>query len=154
MELATFQKPTCIRPTSKLSLKADVFEKLLNELRSRDLPESMIESINQQITLINAAGLDEKSFAKQLSKSQSVILKQLEKELKVVPKNHYRTTFMSLGMAAFGIPIGVAFGLSLGNLAFLGIGLPIGLAVGIAIGSAKDKKAADEGNQLDVEIIY
>lgn len=154
MELTTFQKPACIRPTSKLALKADVFEKLLNELKSRGLPESMIESINQQVALVHSSGIEEKTFAKQLSKSQSLILKQLEKELKIVPKNYYRMIFMSIGMAGFGIPMGVAFGLSIGNLAFLGLGLPIGLAIGIAIGTAKDKKAAAEGNQLDVEIIY
>lgn len=153
MEFTTFQKPICIRPTSKLSLKADVFAKLLNELRSRDLPESMIESINQQVALINAAGLDEKAFAKQLSKSQSLILRQLEKDLKIVPRNHYLTLGMSIGMAGFGIPLGVAFGISLGNSAFSAIGLPIGMAIGIAVGSAKDKKSASEGNQLDVVII-
>lgn len=34
-------------------------------MRSRDLPEPMIESINQQVALIHAAGLVEKAFAKQ-----------------------------------------------------------------------------------------
>lgn len=154
MELTTFQIPAFIKPTSKLALKADVFEKLLNELSSRDLPKSMIESINQQVALVHSSGIDEKTFAKQLSKSQGLILKQLEKELKIVPKNYYRTIFMSIGMAGIGIPMGVAFGLSIGNLAFLGLGLPIGLAIGLAIGSAKDKKAAAEGNQLSVAIIY
>jgi hypothetical protein len=57
-------------------------------------------------------------------------------------------------MAGFGIPIGVAFGASLGNMAFLGIGLPIGLATGIAVGSGMDKKAFEEGRRLDVEIKY
>ena len=154
MELAHFHKPAYLIPTSKLAQKADSFEKLLIELGSRGLPESMVKSINQQINLINAALLDEKTFAKQLSKSQSEILKQLGKELKIVPKNHYRTIFMSLGMGAFGIPLGVAFGLALGNLGLLGIGLPIGLAMGIAIGTAKDNKAKVSGNQLEVDIIY
>lgn len=154
MEVTHFQKPIFLKPTSKLDKKADVFEKLLNEMKSQGLPSSMIESINQQIALVHASGQDEKSFAKQLSKSQGLILKQLEKELKIVPKNYYRTIFMSIGMAGFGVPLGVAFGLSIGNLAFLGLGLPIGLAIGIAIGTAKDKKAADDGNQLNVEIIY
>lgn len=154
MEVTHFQKPIFLKPTSKLDKKADVFEKLLNELRSRDLPTSMIESINQQVGLVHSSGTEEKTFAKQLSKSQSIVLKQLEKEHKIVPKNYYRTIFMSIGMAGIGIPMGVAFGLAIGNLAFLGIGLPIGLAIGIAIGTAKDKKAADEGKQLDVEIIY
>lgn len=152
MEVTHFQKPIFLKPTSKLDKKGDVFAKLLNELRSRGLPDSMIESINQQVALVHSFGIEEKTFAKQLSKSQ--ILHQLMKELKIVSKNHYRSTFMSIGMAGIGIPMGVAFGLALGNLAFLGIGLPIGLAIGIAIGTAKDKKAADEGKQLDVEIIY
>ena len=115
---------------------------------------SIIESINQEILLIGEASSDEKTFAKQLSKSQGLILKQLEKELKIVPKNYYRMIFMSIGMAGFGIPLGVAFGLSIGNLAFLGLGLPIGLAIGIAIGTAKDSKAKASGNQLEVDINY
>lgn len=154
MELAHFQKPTFLKPTSKLDKKADVFEKLLMEMKSRNLPDSIIESTNQEILLIEAAPSEEKTFEKQLKKSQTLILKQLEKEFNIVPKNYYRTTFMSLGMAAFGIPIGVAFGLSLGNLGLLGIGLPIGLAIGVGIGTAKDNKAKASGNQLEVEIIY
>ncbi len=154
MELAHFQKPTFLIPASKLSQKAAVFEKLLEEMRSRNIPESIIESINHEIILVNAASSDEKTFVKQLQKSQSTILKQLEKELKLVPRKYYLSTFMSFGMAAFGIPLGVAFGLSLGNLAFLGIGLPIGLGIGVAIGSAKDNQAKASGNQLDVNIIH
>jgi len=154
MELSQFLKPTFISSTSKLSKKADVFERLLEEMKSRNLPNSIIESTNQEILLIGAASSNEKTFAKQLKKSQTLILKLLEKELKIVPKNYYRTIYMSLGMAAFGIPLGVAFGLTLGNLGLLGIGLPIGLAMGIAIGTAKDNKAKASGNQLEVEIIY
>ncbi|MBK8045016.1 MAG: hypothetical protein IPK21_21620 [Haliscomenobacter sp.] len=60
---------------------------------------------------------------------------------------------MSLGMAAFGLPIGVAFGMSLGNIGLLGSGLPIGLAIGVALGSGLDKKAFKEGKQLDLDIM-
>lgn len=76
----------------------------------------------------------------------------LEKEVKLVPKNHYRNRWLALGMAAFGLPMGVVFGISLGNMAFLAIGLPIGMAIGIAVGTGLDKKASEEGRQLDVEI--
>ena len=55
-------------------------------------------------------------------------------------------------MAAFGLPIGAGFGASLQNMAFLGIGLPIGMAIGMAIGTGMDKKAFEEGRQLDLEI--
>lgn len=59
---------------------------------------------------------------------------------------------MLFGFTAFGLPIGVAFGLSLGNIGLLGLGLPIGMAIGFAIGSLLDKKAFTEGRQLNIEI--
>ena len=58
---------------------------------------------------------------------------------------------MALGMAAFGVPLGVAFGTSLDDMSFLAIGLPIGMVIGLAVGSGMDKKALEEGRQLDVE---
>ena len=61
---------------------------------------------------------------------------------------------MVVGMSAFGLPIGVAIGLSIGNIGLLGIGLPIGMGIGIIVGRLMDKKALAEGRQLDVEIKY
>jgi hypothetical protein len=59
---------------------------------------------------------------------------------------------MALGIAVYGVPLGLAFGVSLDNMAFLGIGIPIGLAIGIGVGNGMDKKALKEGRQLDLEI--
>lgn len=88
---------------------------------------------------------------KLLKTNLSKILKLLEKELKLVPKSHYRNQWMVLGMSAFGLPIGVAFGISIGNLGLLGLGLPIGMAIGIAVGTGMDEKARKEGRQLSCE---
>jgi len=65
---------------------------------------------------------------------------------------HWNDTWLAVGMAAFGIPLGVAFGASLGNMAFLAIGIPVGMAIGIAVGTGMDKKAFEEGRQIDLEI--
>ncbi len=91
---------------------------------------------------------------KRIRKSQSNILKLIEKELKLVPKNLYRSRWMAIGMSAFGIPLGVAFGTSLWNMGLLGIGIPIGMVIGMAIGSGMDKKAFEESRQLDLEMKY
>jgi len=48
--------------------------------------------------------------------------------------------------------MGVVFGIMVDNMAYLGIGLPLGLAIGAAVGSNMDKKAKEEGRQLDVEV--
>ena len=79
-------------------------------------------------------------------------MKKLEKEHKLVPKNYYRNLWLPLGMSAFGLPIGVAFGLLVDNIALLSIGLPIGLAIGVALGISLDQKAAKAGKQLDFEV--
>jgi len=61
---------------------------------------------------------------------------------------------MALGMAAFGMPIGIVFGSIIGNMAFIGLGLPLGMVMGLALGTNKDKTAFEEGRQLNVEIKY
>lgn len=57
-------------------------------------------------------------------------------------------------MSAFGLPVGVAIGLSIGNIGLLAIGLPIGMVIGIAVGTVMDKKAFDTGKQLEIEIKF
>lgn len=127
---------------------------LLNQLRKRNLPENMIESVNQDIEVVNAASLIGNDFRKLVKQKQNKIIKLLEKDLKVVPKNYYRNMWLALGMSVFGLPIGVAFGASIGNMGLLGVGLPIGMAIGALVGSKMDKKALEEGRQLNIEIKY
>jgi len=55
-------------------------------------------------------------------------------------------------MCVFGLPIGVLFSQSLDNMAFIGMGLPIGLVIGMVLGQEKDKKAKENGLQLDLEV--
>lgn len=128
------------------------FENLLIELRKRELPDGLVISVNKDIEEVNAACVTGSDVRKIIKKKQGRIIKLLEKEVKLVPRNYYRNLWMALGMSVFGIPLGVGFGASLGNMAFLGIGLPIGLAIGLALGSGMDKKAFEEGRQLDVDI--
>lgn len=128
------------------------FEKLLVELRKRELPVGLVVSINRDIEDLNSISGSGNELRKVIRKKQTRIIKLLEKELKLVPKNYYRNLWLVVGMAGFGIPIGVAFGASQGNMANYGVGFPIGLAIGIAVGSGMDKKAFKEGRQIDLEI--
>lgn len=125
--------------------------RLLLDLRKRSLPESLIENINTKVEGINNSNLEGKPLQKLLSQTVADLLKQLEKELKLVPQHHYRTLWMVLGMSSFGLPLGVVFGMSIGNIALLGIGLPIGMAIGIAVGTSMDEKAKKEGRQLNLK---
>ena len=147
------QKPD-IEKNVKLKKVYIQFEKLLFELRKKDLPDGLVMSINEDIEKLNSTIASGDELRKVIKKIQTKIIKKLEKEVKLVPKNYYSYLWLAIGIASFGVPIGVAFGAMLGNMAFLGIGLPIGLAIGFLVGYEMDKKAYEEGRQLDVEIKY
>jgi len=127
---------------------------LLHELERRDLPAGVTAQRESDIERLNSMEDSSRSFAGTIKKTENKIIKLVEKELKIVPKNHYRKLWFVLGMSAFGMPIGVAFGLIVGNIGLLGLGLPIGMGIGLAVGSAMDQKALKEGRQLDFEVKY
>lgn len=128
----------------------DKLQHLLRELAGRELPVELRARFQSRLDTINQMGDGDPSLRQALRKTYEFMLKTLERELKWVPQGHYRSLWTGLGMAAIGIPFGVAFGLSLGNMAFMAIGLPIGLAIGIAVGTGMDNKAAEEGRQLNL----
>jgi len=154
MEIIGLDKKAKLEQDKKLRNKFVYFEKLIDELKKRELPSEIVNSVNQNIEDINSFSGSNKNLRKQIRKSQYNILKLIEKELKLVPKNLYRTRWMAIGMSAFGIPMGTAFGASFHNMSFLAMGIPIGMVIGIAIGTGMDKKAFEEGKQIDLEIKY
>lgn len=136
----------------KLNRIYSKFAELLNELKKKELSQDVYKLINESVDILNLSTFNVAELTKLLKQKQTAILKQVEKEHKIVPKNYYRTLWMVLGMCVFGLPIGVAFGLSIGNIGLLAIGLPIGMGIGIAVGMLMDKKAMNEGRQLNIEI--
>ena len=126
------------------------FGDLLSLINKKTLQEKSIQVINTEIDTINNIRVSSNILRKQVRKSQVKIIRFIEKSEKLVVKNHYRNLWMVLGMTAFGIPLGTAFGASQGNMGFIGIGMPIGMVIGIAVGTKKDKEAAKNGFQLQI----
>lgn len=133
----------------KLSKTANNLSTLISAINQKSIPPIQEQKINEIMSGVNNFSGPDPQLVKQIKAAQTAILKILEQDLKIVSKNHYQMQWLALGMAAFGVPMGVAFGTALGNMGFLGIGLPIGMAIGIAVGTAKDKQAQGEGKQLD-----
>lgn len=136
----------------KLEKRYRRFRELIKEIQQRDLPEGTATSVNAKLEALNLVRDTDPNLSVKLRKTQSSIVNILLKEVKIVPKNYYRNLWLSLGMAVFGVPMGVAFGAALDNMAFLGIGIPMGMAIGIAIGTAMDEQARKEGRQLKVDL--
>jgi hypothetical protein len=130
------------------------FEELLEKIKLKKISDQTRYYINGEIDQINSTALDDTALFKLLKDKKNSMIKHLEKEYKIVPKNYYRNLWLAVGMSAFGLPIGTLFGLISGNMGLLAIGLPIGLGIGVAVGTSMDKKALQEGRQIDVEIKY
>lgn len=126
-------------------------QSLLKELRTRELSQVSISSINLEIDQLNSLPA-EAITDKKIKAGKSAILKQLEKQENLVPKHYYATLWLPLGMTAFGLPLGVAVFVITGNAAFIGIGLPIGMAIGSFYGATLDKKAEKEGRVLNFSV--
>ena len=152
MEIKELNNKVISDSNKKLIVAFDQFDRLLSELRKRELPEDIVATINRNIEEVNDVIELEKKLRKQIRKSQADIIRLLEKQLKLVPINYYRNTWLALGMAAFGVPLGVAFGSIIGNMSFIGFGIPIGIMIGMAVGARMDKKAVEEERQLDIEL--
>ncbi|WP_318311038.1 hypothetical protein [Flagellimonas crocea] len=138
--------------SGKLQGQYTKFERLIFEIRRKKITDGVTLIINKEIEKLNSLSETDKTLRTEIRKTQAKIIGLLAKKLKIVPKNYYRKTWLVLGMTAFGLPIGAAFGFSIGNMAFLGIGLPIGMSMGIALGARMDNRAKEEGRQLDIEI--
>ena len=149
MQLIKLKPRNTNSANKKLNERYEKLQSLLEELHKRELPQKVTTEISTEIEKVNT--IQDSAYKKQLLKSRTKILRILEKELKLVPKNYYRNLWLALGMSVFGIPMGAAFGVALDSMAFLGIGLPIGMVIGMAVGSEMDKKAAKENRQLNID---
>lgn len=123
---------------------------LLSELENREVNALVVETVNAKVNELNS--IPDSQIKKTGKKTYRELINLVKKEHGWVPKGYYQTMWIGLGMAVFGVPMGVAFSSSLGNTAFIGIGIPIGMAIGIAIGAGKDKDAAEKGLQLNVKV--
>ena len=124
---------------------------LINALREREIPESLANDLNKHLADLGALGGSPRVWQRTLRNSLHRMLNLVEKEIKLVPRHFYRTRWLAIGMTVFGVPLGVVFSTSIGNMGFIGTGIPIGMAIGIAIGINMDNKAKEEGRQLDLD---
>ncbi|MDN3677907.1 hypothetical protein QWY90_11360 [Flavobacterium paronense] len=152
MNIIELKKLQVISIDIKLKEYYSQFEELLKELEKKNLPQNTLALINNNIELINSSELTGIQLRKLIKQQQTAILKYVEKTHKIVPKSYYQTLWLLLGITAFGLPIGTIIGLSLHNMGLLGLGLPIGMGIGILIGFKMDKKALNEGRQLNLTL--
>ncbi len=142
--------PAAIASNPKAEICYTSYKQLLEAVNAKSIPENTQQALLQMNEALNATSNDMNAWHKLLRKTITKAIALLAKEAKLSTPGYYRNLWMSVGMAAFGIPMGVAIGISVGNMGLLAIGLPIGLAIGMSVGSKMDADAKAKGLQLDV----
>ncbi|WP_320018676.1 hypothetical protein [Labilibaculum manganireducens] len=127
----------------KLTKAYHKLQVLIDELNKREIPENIQNAVNTDIAAINSFSETDQKLVRLLRKVHYKTLRLIEKELNLVTKNHYKSLYMAIGVA-----LGVAFSASFDNN---GMGMILGLAIGILVGIYFDKKAEQNGNQLNLE---
>ena len=124
----------------------DSTNKILADLDDREIKPKSFNDLLKRLKLV----LSGPTKYQQIRTFYSDLTRKLAKEYDLVTPKYYQTQWMMLGMTLFGLPMGLAMGAALDNMAFMGIGLPVGMPIGLAIGMEKDKKALAEGRVLDI----
>jgi LPS O-antigen subunit length determinant protein (WzzB/FepE family) len=151
MNLTTLRQREGLEQFKKLVETYQQLQRLCDAISEKKLDETVIQKINVELDALNAIETVDDTFRKSIKKAEDKILKILEKDLKIVPINYYKTLWMILGMSAFGMPFGVLYGVIIGNMGMIGLGLPFGMAIGVFLGMNLDKKALAQGKQLAFE---
>ncbi|MBC8060093.1 MAG: hypothetical protein H7Y18_05455, partial [Clostridiaceae bacterium] len=86
-----------IEGDNKLANLYNQFKKLIDELRKKSLPDKVVGLINEDLKVINSAAQNGNDFKKLIKQKQSKIIKLVEKEAKIVPKNYYRNVWLAVG---------------------------------------------------------
>lgn len=113
------------------------------------IPEPIEQEINKELALISSFDGSESELQFKLFALYDHIKKMMAAELKLVPKNHYQSIWMSLGLSLFGLPVGLLWYFMTDSVVYIALGLPIGLLIGMSVGINLDRKAEREGRQLD-----
>lgn len=150
MSLKPIKDLTRFESDKRIKVRTGKLMELWEELNEMELPKEVSSFINREVDHINSLEENGELFMV-LGRTQAAILKRIKDEMGLLPANYYRNMWLGLGMAVFGVPMGVILGLSLQNMAFLGLGIPVGLVIGMAIGVASDARAKEEGRQLRFE---
>lgn len=152
MKLKELSGKNLSQQSPKIIKEYAILDKLYLELEKKDLPAEVVEFINNRTDYLNTLGEQDPRLLKLLRKTKQDIVKQVEKQVKIVPRNYYRNLWMVIGMSVYGLPIGVIYATITQNWGLLGIGLPIGMLLGMGHGARLDKKASEELRQLDLDI--
>ena len=152
MKIERLQKRKGTENNKKVNTAYNKVQSLIEALDKKEIPQPELININEHIALINSFNGTTKELVKFLKTTNRSILDLLKKNLKIVPKHHFRALWILYGSLG-GVVLTSIFTnfhpISISVLA--SIILPLAVAAGIVIGIAMDINAEKEDRQIGIE---
>ena len=131
--------------TKKAKIKVyENFIYIFKGLKSRNLPEDEIQSIETELDRLNLNNENNLNFFK---KALNEFEKYLKNNFSLISKGYYTKLYGGLGLS-FGLLFGVVFLSNLERSLGISLGLIGGMIVGSIIGRNMDSQAKASGNML------
>ena len=125
------------------------FLALTADLEDKQLPLSIIDVINEEISTINQFSDTNKALTKLIQHCTKTILKTLEEGLNIVPKHHYQNLWMVYGMS-----IGILFTVIVTTVGYENTwtSFPMGLSMGLIFGLLAGKNRDDKAKKMNLQL--
>jgi len=82
MEYKELKKREIIDKNIRLNNSYNQFGVLISKLKEKNIPEEIINKINNEIDIINSVSENEKQLSKQIRRTQSSVINIIQKDLK------------------------------------------------------------------------
>lgn len=151
MKLRDIQNKEMFCKNKSLAYASERLQGIIEVLNKQELPEEIIVQLNREIDTLNSFEDPEKRMLIRIKTTENNILELVRRRLGIITEKYYTFLWMSLGLAAFGLPLGTLIFAIKENPAFIATGLPLGSVLGIFIGIALDYRAKKENKVLVIK---
>ena len=153
MKIESLKRRKGTEKNKKINNAYDKMQRLIEALDKKDIPSDVLTTINEHIESINSFNGTEKELTKIVNKTYKHVLNFIEKDLNLVPKNHFRALWILYGSLAGVVLTSIFTNFYFVNLDGLAISiLPIAVAVGIIFGTVMDNNARKKDRQIDLVV--
>lgn len=152
MKIICLPENRCVDGNPKVQKRINKLLFIIEALNQKQLPVETVRMLNDTISTLLDIDPRERGYSRAMYKVLVKVLEIVREKHQIVTKNYYRNYWMPIGMSVFGLPIGVAIGIAVDNMGYMGAMLPIGLVLGMAYGGQLDKKAIEENRVIDIEV--
>lgn len=130
------------------------FVEIFSDLNQKNLSEKQKQKINDKIEMLQLTSVSSEK-TKKLKEKRNKLIKYLNENFSLIPRDHYTKLGMSTGIALgapIGMTVGIFSGIFLAMIYGMLFGAVLGLVIGLILGKIKDNSAEKRNRVINARI--